>query len=193
MTLILLTLTIAAAVYGWHGFRLRRLADARLAEMVSPAVVEDARAEAPKRQIQTFPRRYRWIPPAVGVAVALAMWVIVHLPIEVAGAGGFLIGVIAHLLEEQRGDQQEAVIEQQLATAIDLMVGSLRAGASLLSAFESALEEVGPPLRPYFQEVVGRISLATTRSRASRIFDAGPPRDVPSFRHVARDSLGGGR
>jgi tight adherence protein B len=39
------------------------------------------------------------------------------------------------------------------------MVGSLRAGASLLAAFESALEEIGPPLRPYFQEVAGRIRL----------------------------------
>jgi tight adherence protein B len=28
-----------------------------------------------------------------------------------------------------------------------------------LAAFDSALEEVGPPLRPYFQEVAGRIRL----------------------------------
>src|SRR5207253_4073040 len=70
-----------------------------------------------------------------------------------------LIGVMVHLLEEHRGDQQEAVIEQQLATAIYLMVGSLRAGASLLAAFDSALEEVGPALRPYFQEVAGRSRL----------------------------------
>ena len=39
------------------------------------------------------------------------------------------------------------------------MVGSLRAGASLLSAFESALRGVRSPLRPYFQEVAGRIRL----------------------------------
>src|SRR5436190_2594905 len=51
------------------------------------------------------------------------------------------------------------LIESQLAAAIYLMVGSLRAGASLLAAFESALEEIGPPLRPYFQEVAGRIRL----------------------------------
>jgi len=67
--------------------------------------------------------------------------------------------VMAHLAEEYHGDQQAALIETQLATAIYLMVGSLRAGASLLSAFDSALEEVGPPLRPYFQEVAGRIRL----------------------------------
>jgi tight adherence protein B len=66
---------------------------------------------------------------------------------------------MVQLLEEHRGDEQEALIEQQLSTAIYLMVGSLRAGSSLLSAFESVLEEVGPPLRPYFQEVAGRIKL----------------------------------
>src|SRR5439155_14060697 len=34
-----------------------------------------------------------------------------------------------------------------------------RAGAGALAAFESALEELEPPLRPYFQEVAGRIRL----------------------------------
>jgi tight adherence protein B len=81
------------------------------------------------------------------------------LPLEVAAAAGFLLGVMAHLIEEYRGGQQADLIEAQLAAAIYLMVGSLRAGASLLAAFESALEEVGPPLRPYFQEVAGRIRL----------------------------------
>jgi tight adherence protein B len=83
----------------------------------------------------------------------------VGLPFEVAAAAGVLLGVLAHLIEDQVAGQKTALIEAQLAAAIYLMVGSLRAGASLLSAFESALEEVGPPLRPYFQEVAGRIRL----------------------------------
>jgi len=159
VTLIIIALTIAAALYVWYGQRMRRLADARLAEMVGPAVVEETAAEEPTRRIPTFPVRYRSVPPAAGIAAMLALWMVVKLPIEISVAAGFLIGVMVHLLEEHRGDQQEAVIEQQLATAIYLMVGSLRAGASLLAAFESALEEVGPPLRPYFQEVAGRIRL----------------------------------
>jgi tight adherence protein B len=83
----------------------------------------------------------------------------IGLPFEVAAAAGVLLGVLAHLIEDQVAGQKTALIEAQLAAAIYLMVGSLRAGASLLSAFESALEEVGPPLRPYFQEVAGRIRL----------------------------------
>lgn len=159
MTFIILTVTIGAALYIWYGHRLRRFADARLGEMVGPAIVEDTVDAQPRRRIQSFPRRYRLIPPGVGLAATLALWVVVELPVEISAAAGFLIGVMVQLVEEYRGDQQEALIEQQLATAIYLMVGSLRAGASLLAAFESALEEVGPPLRPYLQEVAGRIRL----------------------------------
>jgi tight adherence protein B len=93
------------------------------------------------------------------MAVALVLSFAVGLPLDVSAAAGALFGVMTHLAEEYHGEQQTSIIETQLATAIYLMVGSLRAGASLLSAFESALEEVGPPLRPYFQEVAGRIRL----------------------------------
>src|SRR5205085_1695455 len=111
VTLIVLTVAIAAALYLWYGYRLRRLADARLADMVGPAIVEEAGAAEPARRVNTFPTRYRWIPPAVGLAAMLALWIVVHLPIAVAAAAGLLIGVIIHLLEERRGDQQEALIE----------------------------------------------------------------------------------
>ena len=148
----------ATAVYLWYGLHLRRLADARLAALIETTAAAETREE-PRRTIRSFPPRYRYVPPAIGVAAALALWIAVGLPLEIAGAGGFLLGVIAHLVEDYRGEQQAAMIEAQLATAIYLMVGSLRAGASLLSAFESALEEIGPPLRPYFQEVAGRIRL----------------------------------
>ena len=93
------------------------------------------------------------------VVVGGGLWILVGLPVEVAAAFGILFGVLAHLIEDQIAGQKTALIEAQLASAIYLMVASLRAGASLLAAFESALEEVGPPLRPYFQEVAGRIRL----------------------------------
>jgi tight adherence protein B len=148
----------ATAAYAWYGHHLRRLADARLAALIETTAAAETREE-PRRTIRAFPRHYRYVPPAIGVAATLVLWVVLGLPLEIAGAGGFLLGVIAHLVEDYRGEQQAAMIEAQLATAIYLMVGSLRAGASLLSAFESALEEIGPPLRPYFQEVAGRIRL----------------------------------
>ena len=97
--------------------------------------------------------------PASGIVAGGGLWLLTGVPIEVAAAAGLLFGVFAHLVEDFLAAQKAEVIEAQLAAAIYLMVGSLRAGASLLAAFESALEEVGPPLRPYFQEVAGRIRL----------------------------------
>ena len=67
----------------------------------------------------------------------------VGLPAEVAAAAGALIGVMAYLIEDYIAEERAATIETQLAAAIDLLVGSLRAGASLLAAFESALQEAG--------------------------------------------------
>ncbi len=150
---------ITGVTYIWYGYRLRRLADARLAVLIDPRGAVEQTRDEPRRKIQSFPTRYRLAPPAVGVAAGGLLWLLAGFPFEVAAAVGGLAGVVTHLIEDYRGEQQAALIEAQLAAAIYLMVGSLRAGASLLAAFDSALEEVGPPLRPYFQEVAGRIRL----------------------------------
>jgi tight adherence protein B len=149
----------AVALYLWFRERARRLSSDRLAALIGAAAGTEEREDAPQRTIRSFPPRYRFAAYAVGLVAAAALWLVAGLPLEVAGAAGILAGVLAHLVEDHIGDQKAAMIEGQLATAIYLMVGSLRAGASLLAAFESALEEVGPPLRPYFQEVAGRIRL----------------------------------
>jgi tight adherence protein B len=145
-------------VYLWYGHRMRRLADERLASMIGSIDVGETRDE-PRRTIRAFPERYRMAAPASGIVAGGGLWLLTGMPIEVAAAVGLLFGVFAHLVEDFLAAQKAEAIEAQLAAAIYLMVGSLRAGASLLAAFESALEEVGPPLRPYFQEVAGRIRL----------------------------------
>jgi len=142
-------------LYGRHA---RSLADERLAALIGRDGIAETRDE-PKRRIRSSPPPYPFVPPAIGVVTAFAFWLVIGLPLEISIAFGVLAGVLAYLIEEYRGEQQAAAIEAQLAAAIYLMVGSLRAGASLLAAFDSALEEVGPPLRPYFQEVAGRIRL----------------------------------
>lgn len=160
MTAAAIAITLAAgALYLWFHERARRLSSDRLAALIGAAAGTEERENASQRTIRSFPPRYRFAAYSVGLVAAAALWLVAGLPLEVAGAAGILAGVLAHLVEDHIGDQKAALIEGQLATAIYLMVGSLRAGASLLAAFESALEEVGPPLRPYFQEVAGRIRL----------------------------------
>lgn len=149
----------AGILYLWIHQRARRLSSDRLAALIGRTDGVEERDETPSRITRTFPPRYQFAAYAAGVATGAALWLAVGLPIEVAAAFGVLAGVLAHLIEDHIGDTRAALIESQLASAIYLMVGSLRAGASLLAAFESALEEVGPPLRPYFQEVAGRIRL----------------------------------
>jgi tight adherence protein B len=151
-------LFVATGLYAWQGFSLRRRTVERLAVMMESTASDEPRGE-PRKAIPSFPVRHRYVPPVVAVAAALLLSLVVGLPLDVSAAAGALFGVMTHLAEEYHGEQQTALIESQLATAIYLMVGSLRAGASLLSAFDSALEEVGAPLRPYFQEVAGRIRL----------------------------------
>jgi tight adherence protein B len=70
-------------------------------------------------------------------------------------------GVIAALFLHQ-GDalwftQRHALIERQLADAIDLMVGALGAGAGVTAALEACLSEARSPLREVFEEVLGRL------------------------------------
>lgn len=159
MTAAIFSVVLATGMlYLWHGYRIRRLADQRLATMIGAVEIEDRREDS-RRTTRAFPPRYRMAAPGAGTVAGGVLWLVVGMPIEISIAAGLLFGVFAHLIEDYIGGQKAAAIEAQLAAAIYLMVASLRAGASLLAAFEAALEEVGPPLRPYFQEVAGRIRL----------------------------------
>jgi len=148
-----------ATGYLWYALRARRLASERLETLIGPADVDNMQGEELPRASKAFPPRRRFLPAFAGTIAAATLWLGARLPIEVAGAAGVLVGVLSHLAEEHLAGQRTATIEMQLAEAIDLLVGSLRAGSSLLAAFESALEESEPPLRPYLQEVAGRIRL----------------------------------
>lgn len=159
LAVLLLSAGTAALLWSWYAYRERRLTVERLADMVGADSEPETRADQVLRASKSYPPRYRYAPVSVGCIVAALLRFFAGLPIEIAIAAGALVGVISHLVEEQVAEQRTAKIEIQLAEAIDLLVGSLRAGASLLSAFESALQESDRPLKPYLQEVAGRIRL----------------------------------
>ena len=162
MTAAVIGLTLVGAIallYLWYGQRARRLAVERLVDLVGTPLAGENREQALLRTVRSFPPRYRFVPPSLGCVAAAGFRFVAGLPVEVAVAAGILIGVLSYLVEDYVAQQRAATIEGQLASAIDLLVGSLRAGASLLAAFESALQEAERPLRPYLQEVAGRIRL----------------------------------
>jgi tight adherence protein B len=148
-----------AALYVWYRRRAQRLAAERLADVMAAPDRREADRDTAPRASRSFPPRYPYVAPSLGLIVAAALWLFNVLPGQVAVAAGMLVGVLGYLAEEFVADQRAAKIETELAAAIDLLIGSLRSGASLLAAFESALQEAEPLLRPYFQEVAGRIRL----------------------------------
>lgn len=182
MTAVLAVLLTGGLLYVWYGFRARSLAAARLSAFIGPAVAV-GHISQPRRVVRTFPPRHRMAVTGTAVLSGVALWLGLGLPLQVAAAAALLIGTLAHLVEDQIGERKTALIEAQLAAAIYLMVASLRAGASLLAAFESALEEIGPPLRPYFQEVAGRIRLGDDPRTAVSDLQASVP--LETFRLFA--------
>src|SRR5262249_21267116 len=124
----------AATGYSWYSLRARRLVVERLADMMGAAEADEAPREELPRVVRSFPPRYRLLPASAGSIVAATLWLGARLPFEVAAAAGILVGVLSHLAEDHLAGQRSATIEIQLAEAIDLLVGSLRAGSSLLAA-----------------------------------------------------------
>jgi tight adherence protein B len=158
-TIFLMLAAAAAALWLWFQQRARRMAAERLTSLVHPSATGSDRDALLLRTIRSFPPRYRAVAGVLAAAVFATTWLVVKLPIEITIAAALLTAVLAHLGESAIAEQRCARIEIQLAEAIDLIVGSLRAGASLLASFDSALAQTSPPLHPYLQEVAARIRL----------------------------------
>lgn len=149
---------LGAGFVAWvyRGVRNQRLVHERLMahpSTLSTEVAEEDRPEAPK----TWLRRYRYAAWTVGLVVFCSLFWIVDLAFAFALALSVMLGVGAHLLEDQRATRRTLLIESQLAEAIDLMVASLSAGAASMEAMESAADELKSPLKDELHQIVGQI------------------------------------
>lgn len=144
----------AAGFYYWYSAFLRR----RTLRRIDAASAAARPATVAPGKIETFPPRYRMLAPAVGGAVALALS-FAPPPREYAFAFGVLAGVAAWVFEGWLAARRQMAIETQLADAIDLMVGALRAGTGILAALEAAYVEAREPFRGQLRELIGRIRL----------------------------------
>jgi tight adherence protein B len=138
--------------------RLRRLAMNRIAiQIQDPDLAVDLAAiEAP---FLTFPRRFQWAIPVVGVFVAGLILALTDLPRPYAAGISILASAIFYLYENARADAQVERMESQLADAIDLLVASLRAGSALPAALAAALRDARMPIREELENMVGRIRI----------------------------------
>lgn len=104
-------------------------------------------------------RRWIWVPWTVGLLVALVVWFAFRWPLQYVLAMGAVIALLLNQLESFLHIRHIAKLERQLADAIDIMVGAVSAGAALGPAMDAATVETDRPLKPYLQEISGRIRL----------------------------------
>lgn len=142
------------AVFVWRDATLRRASLDRLDENIRErAAVSHRSGELP------FPPRYPWVSAAAGAAAGVLAILVFGATAPFALAFGSMAAALAWLAETTVAERRVATIEGQLADAIDLMVGALRSGASVLSALEATVREIAPPLQPRLDRVISRIRL----------------------------------
>lgn len=147
---------VALVAYGWHSVRRRERAWQRLAE---EAAGEEPARTTPLPAGRRLRRRWMWVPWAGALVVMAILWLLLGLAASYILAIGLVVGLLAGQVEAFLAASQGAKLESQLADAIDIMIGAVGAGASVTGALEAAIQESHAPLRPYLEEVAGRIRL----------------------------------
>ena len=142
-------------LYLWLNARHRRIA---LERLIAREDLPDEHSQPAPRQ-QLFVRRHRIYPWVAGLLFAVALHYLAGMQTVYCGAGGIVVALLGTLVEQMIAQRNIQRIEMQLADAIDIMVGALRAGVSVSAALENALAESRWPLRPQLEQVIGRIRL----------------------------------
>jgi len=145
---------VLAVVWYRRALSRRRLLD-RIRAPVAPA-------DAPVRRSASetpFVRRWYLLPWLFGLSLLLGVRFGLDWKAQYAVSIGLIVSLIANELDKMRVSATRAKMEAQLGAAIDLMVGSLQAGGSVVNALESARTEARAPLRPELDELIGRIRL----------------------------------
>jgi Flp pilus assembly protein TadB len=158
------------AAYSWRSLRMRELAWQRLAETPGASPVA-ARSQTGMRRLG---RPWLLVPWIVGLFAAAAASFLGGFSAPYVVAAGLMVGLLASQLESFLAAQSVAKLESQLAEAIDNMVGAVGAGAGVGTAIDAAITESKLPLRPYLEEIAGRIRLGDEpaevfRSLAERV------------------------
>ncbi len=141
----------------WLDIRARRVSDRRLA-----TAFRDPEAESPVDEVvndRPFARRHYIIPWLIAVAMVFVLHEAIGIPWSFSAAFGLLTALLLTQLDSMMLAKRMSRIESQLADSIDLMISSLKVGASLQSSLENALRETRAPLKPQLEEVIGRIRL----------------------------------
>lgn len=146
---------VAAMGYALHRMLLTARVEERLTEQV------DKEKEAQKAHEVPKPRKaIRWTLAAPWVLAFVSFFVIswaTNLSTILTVAMVIVVLMISAMTESWWYEQQLIKLEMALADAVDLMVSSLHAGASVLVAVDRAADEASPRLQSLLEEMVARI------------------------------------
>jgi Flp pilus assembly protein TadB len=161
--LVLLSVTAGALLVAasWRRAQLRRLALERLTARGGEFVAGRGRATTAWHTL------WFW-PPLLGSSLALLCYFALGFPIALAAASGVIVGLLGRQLQLAIIALRTSKLENQLADALDIMVGALGAGAGATAALRAAADESRGPLRPYLEDVIGRIRLGDAPAEVFR-------------------------
>ncbi|WDI42516.1 type II secretion system F family protein [Bremerella sp. P1] len=147
---------LGLVAYRMHQVQLRALALDRFQtiEYVEP-IAEQPTETKPQRQVI---RRYLLIPWICGAIASVIVFWLVGLSAVISLTMGLIVALLLVIVEVWNAQRQAAKLEEQLAEAIDLMIGTLGAGAGLSTSMSVVIEELRDPLRGQFKELLGRIN-----------------------------------
>lgn len=155
-----LTTALLAVGYYWRLSWLRE----KVGERLQSSVVDDV-AGLPERPFATKHPTVPWL-IAVTTTVMLAM--LLAWPLNISIGIGLITALALAELDAWFLEWRYARIETQLADTIDVLVASVRSGASLQTALENASVHADAPLRDELEELVARLRLGDA---ASDVFD----------------------
>lgn len=162
--LILIWLALVAGLFiWWRSIRQKEAAFERFSAASESR--SDIEVQYPGRRLR---RRWMWVPWVLGLVVALVIALIFRLAPPYVLAIALMTSLLSSQVEAFLAGQMAARLENQLADAIDIMIGAVGAGASVGTAIESAVTESRLPLRPYLEEISGRIRLGDEPSEVFR-------------------------
>jgi tight adherence protein B len=173
-----LSLGLGGIAWYWHNRRQRAISIDRL----SDPFIEDPEFEPSQVPVGLTPR-YRWAAHALVLGLGASLWLLASWEgvfcIAAVLIGWVIVSISFSALARRRG----ARLEVQLTEAIDLIVGSLHAGAGTLDALDNAAREVREPLGSHLRDLVGAIRLGETPQAALQDLHRAIP--LESFRLFA--------
>lgn len=176
------TFVVLVGVVGYQIYNRRQLALDRFIEATEdepgnrdgPAGRSAELAAGSVTSIRRLSRRWIWAPWIVGALAAFSVWALSGWPVQYVLAIGAVVSLLLSQLESLLHSRHIAKLERQLADSIDIMVGAVSAGAAVGPAIDAATGETDRPLKPYLEELSGRIRLgddpaSVFRSLADRV------------------------